>query len=108
MAEYEVTVGDIRNYLATLAPDEVAGKTGDIQHCLIARALAHKYDKTFHVGSMGFWEVAPYSEVLELGDEMVAVRATFDYVPLGQDVVQDRTRAEVEASMPQLKGDANA
>lgn len=100
---HEITVKDIKEYLATLQPDDVAGKTGDIQYCLIARALEHKYGKTFYVGSMGFWEPEHYSDVLELSDEMVGVRAIFDYVPLGQAVVQDRTRAEVEKIMPQLK-----
>lgn len=100
MPEYTVTIHDIQTYLATLQPDDVAGKTGDTQYCLIARALEHKYHKTFYVGAGGFWGAE--SQVIPFTEDISAIRSVFDYSPLGL-VVAERTRAQVEKAIPVLK-----
>lgn len=100
--DYTITTKDIKDYLATLQDDEEAGKTGDIQHCLIARALAHKYDQLFYVGTTGFWLASTPMSTMKMSREVSNIRMAFDN-SLDEQRVFSRTRVEVETGIPELR-----
>jgi len=97
----EITVEDIKAYLATLAPDAEAGTAHDTELCLVARALKHKYGETFYVGAFSFWSVGP--ELFQQPQEIAVIVEQFDEID--DENSRPVTRAEVEAAMPQLKGE---
>lgn len=48
---YSVTLQDLKSYVLSLGPDEVAGQPGNGDFCLVAKALGYKYGKVFSVSA---------------------------------------------------------
>lgn len=102
MPNYEITVGDIKAYLAGLGPDEPAGITNDQSSCLVARALSKKYagvEDHFIVGMSAFttpkWE-EPWHD---LPGDIAEIVSKFDALSPDEDFV---SRRRVEQAIPEL------
>lgn len=53
MSTVNITLEEVKAYLATLEPDQKAGIRYNSYGCLVARALKHKYKVLFSVGVAG-------------------------------------------------------
>lgn len=93
---YSVTIRDIKDFLASLAPDESVGHPGKGWSCLVSNALKHKYKKEFIVGLTEFG--TSEEELNPLTDDIKVVVDKFDNF-----FVEFVTRAQVEEAMPELR-----
>lgn len=105
---FEISVDDVKKYLASHSPEEPVGLGASPKACLVEQALEYKYPgKIFEVTVGTFWNVHPtgalyYGESGDLGAEIDEIIRKFDDISSGWI-----TRAQVEEAIPELKGEAN-
>lgn len=100
--EYPITLQTVRDYLATLGPDEEAGIALDSFECPVARAARLQYGTDFCVAETYYHAAGELAEGTPPEIEAL-VRA----IDRSKNLVeQPITRAEVEALLP--KGETEA
>jgi len=104
--EVDCSARDIRGYLATLQPEDVAGITYSSFSCLLARTLTWKLGPQTKL-RLGTYTVVIEGEVLKLPEEVREIAHTFDelYVTFTKTYGRHAsvTREQVEKHIPELK-----
>lgn len=94
---YPLTLQIIREYLATLGPDDSAGIVADAFNCPAARAAEHKYGMPFVVTE---WHYAPRKNVeFTVAITTPEIVEFIRRIDLAGNVLEPISRSEVEGAV---------